>query len=55
VLTITRQGDADHLARDLRPFNTTPGYFIVSRDPILQSIHLIDRVVGKTDTLNLER
>src|ERR1700757_4030658 len=27
--------------RDLRPFNTTPGYFIVSRDPILQSIHLI--------------
>src|ERR1700730_12106268 len=27
--------------RALRPFNTTPGYFIVSLDPILQSIHLI--------------
>ena len=31
----------DTSPRDLRPFNTTPGYFIVSRDPILQSIHLI--------------
>src|SRR5260370_7808390 len=27
--------------RDLRPFKTTPGYFMVNREPILQSIHLI--------------
>src|SRR5947207_14118473 len=27
--------------RDLRPFKTTPGYFMVSLEPILQSIHLI--------------
>src|ERR1041384_2182842 len=25
--------------RDFRPFNTTPGYFIVRREPMLQSIH----------------
>src|ERR1700680_642143 len=41
VLTVTRQSDADHLAAGFAPFNTTPGYFIVSLDPILQSIHLI--------------
>src|SRR5438045_6972376 len=27
--------------RDFRPFKTTPGYFMVRREPILQSIHLI--------------
>src|SRR5580700_83746 len=27
--------------RALRPFSTTLGYFIVKRDPMLQSIHLI--------------
>ena len=25
--------------RALRPFRTTPGYFIVRREPMLQSIH----------------
>src|SRR3984893_7289065 len=44
--------------RDLRPFRTTPGYFMVSRDPILQSIHLISassianpRLVTRLNTL----
>ena len=27
--------------RALRPFRTTPGYFMVRREPMLQSIHLI--------------
>src|SRR5439155_12813047 len=27
--------------RAFRPFRTTPGYFIVRREPMLQSIHLI--------------
>src|SRR5256886_15098270 len=44
--------------RAFRPFRTTPGYFMVKREPILQSIHLISasscaspRLVTKLKTL----
>ena len=33
------QRDREHFAARLRPFMTTPGYFMVRREPILQSIH----------------
>src|ERR1017187_8604660 len=45
--------------RDLRPLRTTPGYFIVRRLPMLQSIHLISaascarpRLVTRLNTLD---
>jgi hypothetical protein len=39
MLTIISKRDGQNFAARLRPFMITPGYFIVRRDPMLQSIH----------------
>ena len=41
VLTVPASAILTTSPQDLRPFNTTLGYFIVNLDPVLQSIHLI--------------
>ena len=39
VLAIVGQSDGENFAASATPFRTTPGYFMVRREPMLQSIH----------------